>query len=132
MLCNMASYALQYYKFSFIFGYKVEVKSYQAMSIFSIQKLGIFFFVTSAHIAWAKIGEVCFPFGISDSSINHPQVAQGQPGPVGPRGPPGIGQPGPPGKCSCNPNEIEQLRQQLLFQTRESIVSKNIFIQFKN
>ena len=71
----------------------------------------------------AKNGEVCFPFGSSESTVAPPQLSQGHPGKIGPRGPPGlpgeVGQPGPPGRCACDPTEIEQLREENRLQDGE-------------
>ena len=73
----------------------------------------------------AKTGEVCFPFGSSEAPIDPPQQSQGKPGKVGPRGPPGspgeIGEPGPPGRCACDPNKIEQLREENRIQNGECL-----------
>ena len=48
--------------------------------------------------------------------MDHLQLSQGHPGKIGPRGPPGlpgeVGEPGLPGRCVCDPNEIQQLREE--------------------
>ena len=71
----------------------------------------------------AKSGEVCFPFGSSEPTVDPPQLSQGRPGKIGPRGPPGspgeVGELGPPGRCVCDPNEIEQLREENRLQDSE-------------
>ena len=71
----------------------------------------------------AKTGEVCFPFSSSEPTVDPPQLSQGYPGKIGPRGPPGlpgeVGEPGPPGRCACDPNEIEQLREEIRLQDSE-------------
>ena len=68
----------------------------------------------------AKSGEVCFLFGSSEPTINTPHLSQGHPGKIGPRGPPGLlGEIGEPGTCACNPNEIEQLREENRLQDGE-------------
>ena len=84
------------------------------MSVDGNQKFFIFLFLVEC--IWAKSGEVCFPFGSTEPNVNPPQTAVGRPGKTGPRGPPGIGERGPPGACACNPNEIEQLREEIQLQ----------------
>ena len=84
------------------------------MHVFSLTQ--IFCFLTL--ILWfnfvsGKSGEVCFPFGSSEPTVDTPQLAQGRPGKIGPRGPPGAGEPGPPGRCACDPNEIDALRNEI-------------------
>jgi len=73
----------------------------------------------------AKTGEVCFPFASPEASIEPPQQSQGRPGKIGPRGPQGmpgeVGEPGPPGRCSCNPSEIQQLREEIRIRDGETI-----------
>ena len=82
------------------------------MSIWCFQNVGLVISLL-AGFSWAKSGEVCFPFGSSEPTVNPtPQHAQGRPGKIGPRGPPGVGEPGPTGACSCDPNEIQQLRKE--------------------
>ena len=71
-------------------------------------------------VAWSKSGEVCFPFDSSAPTVDHPKpAAQGRPGKIGPRGPPGVGEPGPPGRCACDPNESDRLRNELRLQDGE-------------
>ena len=83
-------------------------------------------FLLLIFYARAKPGEVCFPVGYScePTTTDPPQLSQGHPGKIGPRGPPGlpgVGEPGPPGQCSCDPNEIEQLREENRLQTGKSM-----------
>ena len=83
----------------------------------------IFLLLAFTACVEAKTGEVCFPFGSSDPTIDPPQLSQGHPGKIGPRGPPGlpgeVGEPGSPGRCACNPDEIEQLREENRLQDSE-------------
>ena len=76
----------------------------------------------------AKSGKVCSPSGSTEQTIDPPRLCRGRRGKIGPRGPPGfpgeVGEPGPrgipgevggsgpPGRCTCDPNEIEQLREE--------------------
>ena len=91
------------------------------MSTVFFQNVNLVIFLL-AGFSWAKSGEVCFPFGSSEPTIDPtPQRTQGRPGKIGPRGPPGVGEPGPPGTCSCDPNEIEQLREENQIQDGEKI-----------
>ena len=68
----------------------------------------------------AKRGEVCFPFGSTESPDDSPLSMHGRvgrPGKIGPRGPPGlpgsVGNPGPPGSCICDQSELEKLREEI-------------------
>ena len=76
----------------------------------------IFLLLAFTACVEAKTGEVCFPFGSSEPTIDPPQLSQGHPGKIGPRGPPGlpgeVGEPGSPGRCTCDPDKIEQLREE--------------------
>ena len=92
------------------------------MLIKDIQRVIIFSLFVS--LIWAKSEEVCFPLRSSESTLDTPHFAQGRPGKIGPRGPPGvgepgppgIGEPGPPGNCTCNPTEIKQLQEEIQLQ----------------
>ena len=90
------------------------------MCTFNGGSVCVFLLLVFEVCTWAKTGEVCFPFGSSDGPIDPPQQSQGRPGKIGPRGPPGlpgeVGEPGPQGRCACDPNEIEQLREDLRLQ----------------
>ena len=90
---------------------------------FASSSICIFLLLAFVVCVGAKTGEVCFPFGSSEPTIDPPQLSQGHPGKIGPRGPPGfpgeVGEPGPPGRCACNPNEIEQLREENRLQDSE-------------
>ena len=95
----------------------------------------IFLLLAFIACVGAKSGEVCFPFGSSEPTVDPPQLSQGRPGKIGPRGPPGVpgevgesgppglpgevGESGPPGRCACDPNEIEQLREENRLQDSE-------------
>ena len=83
----------------------------------------IFLLLTFTVCVGAKTGEVCFPFGSSEPTVDPPQLSQGHPGKIGPRGPPGlpgeVGESGPPGRCACDPAEIEQLREENRLQDGE-------------
>ena len=87
---------------------------------FSASWASIFLLLTFTVCVEAKTGEVCFPFGSSEPTVDPPQLSQGHPGKIGPRGPPGeVGESGPPGRCACNPTEIEQLREENRLQDGE-------------
>ena len=78
-----------------------------------IQLLCFCTLILLVDLDFGKSGEVCFPFASSEPNANAPQLAQGRPGKIGPRGPPGVGEPGPPGRCACDPNELNQLRNEI-------------------
>ena len=95
------------------------------MSAISFCASCICIFLRLAFIACvgAKTGEVCFPFGSSEPTVDSPRLSQGHPGKIGPRGPPGlpgeVGEPGHLGGCACDPDEIEQLREENRVQDSE-------------
>ena len=78
-----------------------------------------FVLIMLVDLAFGKSGEVCFPFGSSEPNANAPQLAQGRPGKIGPRGPPGAGEPGPPGRCACNQSELDKLRNEISLRVGE-------------
>ena len=83
----------------------------------------IFLLLSFIACVGAKSGEVCFPFGSSQPTVDSPQLPQGRPGKIGPRGPPGVpgevGESGLPGRCDCDPNKIEQIREENRLQDSE-------------
>ena len=94
---------------------KIETMQFSLTQLVCILTLTILI-----DVAWCKSGEVCFPFDASAPTVDHPNpAAQGRPGIIGPRGPPGVGVPGPPGRCACNSSEIDQLRNELRLRDGE-------------
>ena len=72
--------------------------------------------------------EMCFPFRQNPVGRQPDVIQQGRPGKTGPRGPTGPrGLQGDPGKCGCNPREVEQLRAKI-----NALEGKNIFVNLKH
>ena len=73
--------------------------------------------------------EICLPLR-NNPSLGNPQVRQGVPGKMGPRGLQGLtgprGVPGVAGRCACEPSEVKQLNN-----TIQTLTSKLISIKAK-
>ena len=79
--------------------------------------------------------EICLPLR-NNPSLGNPQVRQGVPGKMGPRGLQGRtgprGVPGVAGRCACEPSEVKQLNNTIRTLTGKLIsikVKKSLFIR---